>query len=351
MAKASLVIVERDEDYLVPLEVKLAEILRDSVEIEIISDLSYFDEYFTNPRKIDVLVIDDEVYSDRLHMHNIDKTYILTEDLDITESQSREAGEIEYLYKYCNLNVLIDRIIPSGWGGNVSKTREPRIISVISPAGGTGSTTIAMGISACMKQNMKRVLYLNAANYQNFQFLLKNKNTLPFEACVELQKSDERLYEKIKPYFQKEEFAYLPPLNSSRESINISDTAYTHVARAAKQSKDFDFIVMDIGNGLSAEMLRFLSSSDKVFVILKQDAYTAFKMRNFRRSVNCDDADKFVMVCNCYEKEQANLLVSDSLGNNLVVNSYVGKHEEAAGGGCSAMAEMDDMQKLAYMLI
>lgn len=342
MAKPSIVIVEGDEAYLVPLEVKIVEILREYADIEIISDRNYFEEFFTKPRKIDVLVIDDEAYSEQLHMHNIDRTYVLTENLDATETQGNAEGEVVYLYKYCNLNVLVDRIIPNGWGGNTVKSKDAQIIAVISPAGGCGSTTIAMGIAAGMKQNMKRVLYLSVSNYQNFQFLLKNKSVLPYEACVEMQKSGGNLYEKLKRKFLKESFTYLPPLNSSRESLHISDEAYIQIARAAKQSKDFDYIIMDIGNELSAEMLQFLSASDKIFVVLKQDEYTAFKMSAFRRSVNCDDGDKFIMVCNCFEKERENALAA---------NFYVKKEDEVVNKGCAAIAELEDIQKLAYTLI
>ena len=76
MAKPLLVIVENEESYLTPLEMKLAEMLWDSVDIEIISEKAYFDEYFIQPKKIDVLVIDESMYNERLHLHNINKIYI-----------------------------------------------------------------------------------------------------------------------------------------------------------------------------------------------------------------------------------------------------------------------------------
>ncbi len=350
MAKPLIVIVDKDEGHLTPLEMKIIETLRDNAEIEIISDESYFEEYFTKPRTIDILVIDDSFYSEALHMHNIDKTYVLTEDFDKQDEAINSSREAAYLYKYCKQSVLLDRIIPSEWGGSLAKNNKaPQIITVVSPAGGTGSTTIAMGICSCMKQNLKRVLYLNTENYQNFHYYLKNKTTLPIEACTELQKKDGSTYEKIKQYLLKEEFVYLPPLKSAKDSLGVLDSAYSNIARGAKLSNDFDFIVVDVGNGLSNDMLHFLSYVDKVFVVLNQNAHTAFKLGTFKRNVNCDDTDKFIMVCNNYEKEKANALVSDEY--NFVVDAYVEKKEELLRNGCVGMREMEDMQKLAYMLI
>lgn len=355
MAKPLIVIVETDMEHLVPLELKMAETLMDVADIEIISDPEYMTEYFMSPKTIDILVIEEDMYSDRLSMHAIGKTFVLVEDVGENDEQVYKKqggiGEIICLFRYCNINTLVGYIIPLEWSGANIKEKEPQIVAVISPAGGVGTTSVAVGVSACLKQNLKKVLYLNMQNYQDFYYYFENKETLPTQVAAFLRNPDASIYKRMKEYIRKEEFSYLPALRISRESLEISSQGYMELARAAQRSGDFDFVVVEIGNELSSETIKFLKYANKVFVVVKQDAYTALKLAVMKYSINCSDKEKYTFICNFFEKDKENVLLENHENAN-VINGYIEKLDNGKKlDSCKDLKAVDGIQKATFMLL
>lgn len=356
MAKPLIVVVENDLEHLIPLQLKLAEMLMDVAELEVISDRDYMEEYFIAPRTIDILVIEENMYSDKLSCHMIGKTYVLTDNMgDHDEPVYRMEGasaDVVCLFKYCNLNTLIRYIIPLTWSGANMNENEPQLIAVISPAGGTGTTTVSVGISACMKQNLKKVLYLNAGNYQNFSFYLDNKSTLSMEGCNHLKNVDSRIYERMKQYLVKEEFTYLPALKNAREMLGISCQNYVALAKAAQKSGDYDFVIVEIGNELTTEALKFLGSVNKILVIVNQDNYSLSKLNVMKYSINCADKEKYYFICNRFEKEKENAFVSGNEKNTSVISEYIEKvSEDMPLCSCKDLKKVEGIQKTTITLI
>lgn len=354
MAKPLIVIVETDMEHLIPLELKMAEMLLDIADIEIVSEPEYMTEYFTTPRTIDILVIEEDLYSERLSMHTIGKTFVLVDNMgDDDEPVYRmkaAVGETVCLFRYCNINTLVGYIIPLEWSG-ASNQKEPQIVAVVSPAGGTGTTSVSIGISACLKQNLKKVLYLNMENYQDFYYYLENKEMLPTQVAAYLKNPTADIYAKMKEYIRKEDFAYLPALRTSRESLGITGQGYMELARAAQRSDDYDFIVVEIGNDLNSEVIKFLKYASKVYVVLKQDAYTALKLSVMKYSINCSDKEKYTFICNFYEKEKENSLLTNSSGTN-VINGYIEKIDSQKKiETCKDLKAIDGIQKVTFMLL
>ena len=97
MNKLSIMLVDTDERYLMPIELKFIEELEDKIDIIVISDEGYLKEYFSTPRNIDILVINENLYSYEFEKHNIGNTFILTEK----ESQvGTENLSLHSIYNY-----------------------------------------------------------------------------------------------------------------------------------------------------------------------------------------------------------------------------------------------------------
>lgn len=355
MAKPLMVIVETDMEHLIPLQMKMAEVLMDTADIEIISDPEYMQEYFTTPRIIDILVIEEDMYSERLSMHSIGKTYVLVDNTnDNDESVYPMPGSVADVYclvRYNNINTLARYIIPLEWAGLNSSEKEPQIVAVISPSGGMGSTTFAVGLATCMKQNLKKVLYLNLKNYQDFQYYLSNKGCLPMEGCTYLRDADAKVYEKLKSFLHREEFTYLPPLKTNREAMGISYASYTELARIAQKSGEYDFVVVEIGNELNAETLKFLKFVNKVFVVTKQDEYSAFKLDVLKYNIKFSDKEKYLFICNFYEKDKPNALLEESGNAGTVISGYVDRVESEKLKNTNDLKAMEGIQKATVMLL
>lgn len=349
MGRSLIVVVEPNKDYMSRLEMGLVKVFWKAADLEFISDPEFFDEYFALPKKIDILVIDESMYTDGLRIHDIEKTFVLTER---QEPESGDATQdVLYLYKFCNLNALLNRIASVKQTGSTTTEKRTRLIAVISPSGGSGSTTVSLGISACMRENLKSAFYLNPQMYQNFHYYLQSGDTLPMDMCMKIQEEGVDLNEKMKACFLKEGFTYFPPLRSSRESLGIPEAAYLRLAENILKSKEYDFIVVDLGNELTGGLIRFLDMADRVLVVTQQDAYAAFKLQILKKSMNFSDPDKYIFICNRFDRRRENALTDTGLEYSSVIHDYIETDEEAVRKGCEGLKNLEGMQRVAYMLI
>lgn len=74
------------------------------------------------------------------------------------------------IFKYTSIKEIFNEILgKSSDSLNVKNAgkKEPQIVVVTSAAGGVGKTTLAIGISACLSQNYKKVLYVNCSRLQS----------------------------------------------------------------------------------------------------------------------------------------------------------------------------------------
>lgn len=356
MAKPRMVIVEKDLEHLIPIQLRVAEALVDIADLEIITESDYMETYFATPRTIDILVIEESSYSDGFSRHMIGKTYVLTENMGENDEpvyhMDGANGDVVCLFKYCNINTLIRYLIPFEWTKEKNSDKEPQLLAVISPSGGTGATTVSVGISACMKQNLKQSLYLNMENYQDFAFYMDNKSSLSMEGCNTLKNSDARIYEKMKPFLVRGEITYLPPLKNARDMLGIGCQNYVDLARAAQKSGDYDFIIVEIGNDLSTDALKLLNFANKVIVVVKQDPYSLAKLNVMKNSINCADKEKYVLVCNAFEKDKDNAFITGSEKSTNMISEYVEKFsEDISHYKCRDLRMIEGIQKLAITLL
>lgn len=361
MAKPLMVIVEPDESYLMPLEVKLAEALEEMADIEIISDMEYFADYFLLPREIDILIIDEAVYSQQLGMHNIDRICVLTESAPNGSGNERYEDVLQgvsYIYRFMSLHMIVDKVVRAvenrirpGERELQKDKRKTKIAAVISPQGGAGATTIAVGISAVLHQMFKKVLFVSFQMYQSFHYYLTNKSVLPMEACLRLRTDNRQVYEDMKPCLIKEGAHYLPPVKASRESFGIEISAYINLVSRVCLTNDYDYIIVDIGNELTAATAAFLEDAQKVYVVVRQDPFSAYKTTVFRRSIDCSDKEKYFFVCNCYEKEKENELLKQTEEEACAVQCcYVERQKNIEVMRAEDLAAEEGIRRLGMML-
>ena len=94
MEKKLIVVVDTDEEYLSALEYKLLEEWEEKADIEIITQLKYFHEFFGKPRNIFLLVINELLFNQKIQKQNCSHILLLSEE-------EGSAGE-EHSYKCLN---------------------------------------------------------------------------------------------------------------------------------------------------------------------------------------------------------------------------------------------------------
>lgn len=354
MAKPILIIGISDESYLLPLELAFAEKLYDVVEMEVISDSDYFKRYFMTPRTADILVIDEAFYSAELKRHNIGKIFLLTEEMseNVVEGVDvNREGQVIKIFKFLNISALVSSIIPSEWRGENKAKQGTQLITVVSAEGGSGCTTVAMGIASCFQQSLKRTLYVNVESFQNFHGRLNCKNELSMEGCTKMRNPSAALYMQMNSEIRKEQFNYFPPLPTLRHLVDISENAYIQLIKTAKASGDYDNIVVDMGDELSAGNLQLLDLSSKVIILSGQSSDSAFKLKAMLHNISCGDREKFHFICNKYASERENAFAGNEFAGMVKFEEYIPVLAEEKMAEVKKLVTVESLQKIAYELM
>lgn len=326
MGKPVLAVVVSDEDYLIPLEMKLAFMIGERINLVFISDSESYDAFFSVSRSVDILLIDEQLYSADLKKHNIKKTWILTEDDPEQQNMDLEFGELR-IFKYLRLNVLVGIILPDEWKYGDDDDVKSRMIAVMSPAGGSGCTTVSMALARFLAEKKQKVLYLSSRPFQDFQFYCEDKRTLTSNEISKL-KTGKMLYEEAKKILVEEAFDFLPEISLAYMNTEMSNNMVLRLADEAAAQKDYNDIIVDIGTDLSPCAIEFLDRVEKVIILVTQDFYSEYKIHMLNRFLNYKDSEKFVVVCNRFDPDEPNAFAEtfgQESASKVLIDEYVEK--------------------------
>lgn len=287
MGKVKIVIADTDEDYIVPLQTKFVEELFDSVDLEIITNRDYFTKFFMIPQKLDILIVSEKLYTNVLHRHNIGRIFVLVEQ---QEEENTTKLNVVRLCKYTSIKEIyaeITGISPVLLAGKGEKKEAPQIITVYSANGGTGKTTVALGISACLSKHYKRVLYIGADRLQSFQRLLDDPTPISStDIYSKLNAETGNAYSTVRHAIRKQDFNYLPPFRVALLSLGLKYHVFTRIAVSARDAEEYDCIIVDADTAFDEEKAQLMSVSDKVIVVMQQNNQSLYATNLLCESIN-----------------------------------------------------------------
>lgn len=348
MAKLKVVMVDTDESFLIPLEMKFLYELDDEAELEVISDPSYFDDYFSTPKTADILLISEELYSMELYKHNITSTVVMVEKTTVSTDQKG----IYYVNKYTNLDDIygfVTSLSQDGVKGAVKK--DTSVVLVTSASGGTGKTAIAMGLAANMTSRYKKVLYINAANMNSFQYWMDKESAIPVHECASIVSAGSNAFRECIKHIQEDNFDYLPSFATSLMALNADISVYEKIIAGAKASKRYDVIIVDTDASFDFAKVSLISKADRVVLVTKQGKAEAYAMNQFTKSISCNDNEKFLIVCNDYKAEEYNAITDPEFYTGFKVNESVRHIESIESLNITEMGEDLDIKKISYLVV
>lgn len=352
MARPRVIIADEDASYIVPLQFKFVTDFFNKIDLEIITDRTYFDEFFSKPQNAEILIVSDELYDSSLQRHNIQNIFVMMEQYD--DGGTGELN-VNQLFKYTSIKEIFNEIVGKSAGAlteGVVEKKETQIILVTSASGGVGKTTIAMGMAACLAQNYKRVLYINASRLQSFQYLLENNTNITSpEVYSKLLNPHDNIYDDIRHVIRKEIFSYLPAFKTSLMSVGIEYSVFAKIAISAKKSGDFDFIVIDAETVFDQYKAKLIDISDKVIIVVDQTYGVVYSTNILISNINGINSDKYMFVCNKFDKNEYNALTSPDITLKFSVGEYI---EKSIGNGlikCENLLENSAIKKLTYLVL
>lgn len=348
MSKPIVILADPDyEGYLDQLHVKFIEEQMNDIELEAITDPVYFSQYFSTPRHLGVLIVSEDFYHPDLQKHNISNIFVLSEQ---AEGQTEIGGSnVRRLRKYSSVKSIYNAVV--SLCPEVFHTQETmkitQTIVVSSPKGGAGKTTTALGVSMCLAESYKKVLYIDAEQIQMFQYFMESQTPLPISVMQKLRGTQDQILAGIKPYLRNEAFAYLPPFPVALTAAGLTPSDLLDFIKAARECGDYDYVIVDTDSVFDDFKASLFGIADRVFLITEQDAYSVFCCRQYLSNFNYKDSEKYLIICNRYSKDTDNYLLDAS--SMFTVTEYVESCEEQIQK-CGQLTRIDGLQKLAYML-
>ena len=352
MAKPRIIIADTDINYIIPLQLKFAEDFFEKVDLELITQAEYFNTLFSTPQKADILIISEDLYSHAMHRHNISHIFVMNEQYE--EDQTADLN-INHIFKYTSIKEIFNEI--TGKSADVLKIdraakQETQVVLFYSANGGTGKTTTAMGVSASLTKNYKRVLYINAARLQVFQHMLGNTSAITAaDVYAKLASANEHIYADIKHVIRKELFSYIPPFKAALMSLGLNYSVFEKLILSAKKSGEYDFIIVDADVTFDEDKAALLNLADKVIIVVNQTLTSVLATNILVSNINGAGADKYIFICNNFNKEEDNALISPNVALKFAVSDYIEHFNYYANMKPDDLSKESSIQKTAFLVI
>ncbi len=352
MAKPRIIIADTDISYIIPLQLKFVEEFFEKIDIEVITDREYYDKLFSAPQKADVLIVSEELYDSSLQRHNIGNIFLMTEQYEDDQTGDLNVNRI---FKYTSIKEILNEIVGKSAEAlkiSAGTKKETQIILVYSACGGVGKTTVALGISACLTKNYKRVLYINAGRLQSFQRMLDNKSPITAsDVYAKLANPSDNAYNDVKHVIRQELFSYLPPFKAAIMSLGLKYSVYEKIAVGAKKSADYGYIIIDADPSFDEEEAKLIDIADKVILVTRQNEASVFATNMLVSNINGSGSDKYVFVCNDFDKECDNALISPNIVLKFNVSEYVEHCQHYDQLSVDDISREKSMQRTAFLII
>ncbi|MCX8129528.1 MAG: AAA family ATPase [Clostridia bacterium] len=292
MAGINLVIADNDEAYLDSFVSYMIRYYPHRFTVNTFSGIKDLRGYLEEVSdKVDILLISEDLEHDSVDKSKIGCFIILTKG-----KAARGEGEQYCINKYqygdrlaaCILGVYSEKT--GGKFNGESKNKNTRVVSVFSPQGGSGKTSIAL--SACIQCARKgsMVFYLNLEEFNSTSAFLNCKSDLNFSNVIYYLKERSRnlalKIEASKCVDPVWGFHYFAP---SDNDVEINEISFEDVNELIDQIKSlgiYDFIFIDMSSSFNARNTGLLGISDRILLVFGMEMSSESKIARFVDSLD-----------------------------------------------------------------
>lgn len=353
MSCPTILIADTNEKYLRTLELKFLEELGGKINLHIVSEPEYLKSFFSEPRTIDVLIIDEGLYEGNLcsfSLHNITRIFVLTE---AGEKSSYTGDYVKYLHKFSSTKGIF-REVSISLGREAADFQEEesrtKVVLITSASGGTGKTVLALGLAGCLARREIKALYVDAEQTHCFGRWLADDRPLADEAYACFQRETADGAGRLKEFLRKEGFDYLPPFKAAVSTLNIPDTAYSNIIQGLAEQGSYEVIIVDTDSVLNEEKIGLISIADFIIISLKQDRSSVYAVNKMLKNIRVQAGNKFLFVCSDYRSQEGNALIASDLKPQFTVSEYIRHMENFDGISLKDMENSQDIRKISYLI-
>ena len=171
------------------------------------------------------------------------------------------------------------------------------------------------------------------------------------DVYAKLASTGDNIYTDIKHVIRKELFSYLPPFKAALMSLGLNYSVFEKIISSAKNSGDYDFIVVDADITFDEDKAALLNIADKVIVIVKQTLSSVLATNILVSNINGASTDKYIFICNDFDKEEDNALISPNVALKFSVSDYIDHFNHYANMKPDDLSKESSIQKAAFLIM
>ena len=134
-------------------------------------------------------------------------------------------------------------------------------------------------------------------------------------------------------------------------SLGLSYSVFEKIVLSAKKSGDYDFIVVDADVSFDEDKAALLNLADNVIVVVKQTLASVLATNILVSNINGANAEKYIYICNDFDKENDNALISPKVSLKFSTSDYIDHFVHYESMMPEDFSKENCMQKMAYLIL
>ena len=288
MGRLSLVIADYDAEYLQNFEKYLITYHPKRFELTSFSSADHLNAYLGEFHKIDILLVGSKMYKEMIGTGNPEIVLILSENESIAQTGA------EAVNKYQHMDRLISEVLRlytlrSRKDCRVSCNEGTRVISIVSPAGGTGKSSIAAGCSILCAGRGMRAFYLNLEDIPSTGMFFHGDSRQSFSNVIyQLKGSAPNLWLKLEAAGCTDTGTgvhFFRPAENILDMNELTDQDISRLIYEFRKSSAYNVVFIDLPTGLNERNSSVLKYSDAVLLVLTPDFKLESSIERFSKGL------------------------------------------------------------------
>jgi cellulose biosynthesis protein BcsQ len=288
MSIIKLIIADENQNYAKALALYFQEEYAQSFDITCLTQNTVLQEYLNKFETADILLIDQKMFKDSLPCKHIKSVIVLDESINENANNSS-------IYKYQKADVLAKYLFEiyeksSGSRGALNKSDSKcKVISVYSPAGAVGKTTIAYNIARQYGMQYQKALFISLETYASLEVFKQSEAVQGLMYLLYLIKNKaQNLQHKLNTIKVVEINTNVHFIERESNVLEYKDLKIDDIdllVNFLRNQSGYDAIIFDLDSSINEAILGVLKHSDVILNIRCNDTFDKVKQEDFKRQI------------------------------------------------------------------
>ena len=302
-----LVVVDTEQQFLPYTEEEIIRRYAENMTVQFLTGKEAVTEFFSEPRSINVLVLEKDSYGEFLKEHAVRHTLILAEEV---ETEEEWPDTVEVLMKYVPVAEIFLRIEELLQEDGILKKevreeeqRNTRVIAVYSPIGGCGKSLVSYALAKKLRKLDQKVLLVGCDPVQSASVYFPTDSYAKEKLAEKLIHPDGETYWTILQSIEQSEISYLLPFEKNLTTLDIGMQQWEVLLTVLCEKRDFDYLILDVGTLLNRELASLLSKADYLILLTETNLIANRKMQKLLRDSELLPKCECFLVANEYKAD------------------------------------------------